>query len=71
LNSLRNKLSHNINFQIASKDLLPLTDYLKKSAAPLELTDPKEILEQFTMMVCVWFASGINSTAQQSKITRK
>ena len=71
LNSLRNKLSHNIDFKITGDNLLPLSQYLKKCAGPEELTDPKEILDLFTTMVCVWFASGISSTAQQSKISRK
>ena len=71
LNSLRNKLSHNIDFKITADDLLPLAQYLKKCAGPEESTDPKKILDLFTTMVCVWFASGISSSAQQSKISRK
>lgn len=73
LNSLRNKLSHNIDFKIAEADLLPLSMYLKKCCGPdHELpTEPKEILDLFTSMVCVWFASGISATAQQTRHTRE
>jgi hypothetical protein len=73
LNSLRNKLSHNIDFKITEADLLPLSHYLKKCCgldheAPVEA---REILDLFTTMVCVWFASGISSTAQQTRYTRE
>jgi hypothetical protein len=73
LNSLRNKLSHNIDFKITEADLLPLSQYLRKCCgSELEQpTEAKEILDLFSTMVCVWFASGISSTAQQTKLTRK
>ncbi len=73
LNSLRNKLSHNIDFKIAETELLPLSQYLKKCCGPgLEQpVSPKETLDLFTSMVCVWFASGISSTAQQTQHSRK
>lgn len=69
LNSLRNKLSHNIDFKISGSDLLPLSQYLQKCCGPEHAppTDPKEILDLFTSMVCVWFAAGISSTAQQTR----
>ncbi len=72
MNSLRNKLSHNIDFKIEEEDLLPLSQYLKKCCAPTneQPTEPKEILERFTSMVCVWFASGISATARQTRHTR-
>ena len=73
LNSLRNKISHNIEFKISTEDLLPLTQYLKKSCGE-HMASPKnskEILDLFTSMVCVWFASGISSTARHTMITRK
>lgn len=72
LNSLRNKLSHNIDFKITETDLMPLSQYLKKCCGP-DLEHPvgaKEILDLFTSMVCVWFASGISATAEQTKLTR-
>lgn len=51
MNSLRNKLSHNIDFKITAQDLLPLTQYLSKvfDGHPVPV-EPKEILEQFTSM---------------------
>jgi len=72
LNSLRNKLSHNIDFNITEADLLPLSQYLKKCCGTdLALpTEAREILDLFTSMVCVWFASGISSTARQTRISR-
>jgi hypothetical protein len=72
LNSLRNKFSHNIDFKITEAGLLPLSRYLKKCCDPYpELpTEPKEILDLFTSMVCVWFASGISTTAQQTRHSR-
>ena len=72
MNNLRNKLSHNIDFKISNVDLLPLSQYLKKCCGP-EFegpTEPKEILNLFTSIVCVWFASGISSTAMQTRHTR-
>jgi hypothetical protein len=73
LNSLRNNLSHNIEFKIGQKDLLPLSQYLKKCCGPeLEVSiEPKEILERFTSMVCVWFASLISATARDAGHTKK
>lgn len=42
LNNLRNKLSHNIDFQIGGADLLPLSHYLKKCCGP-EIEQPLHI----------------------------
>ncbi|OPA87156.1 hypothetical protein BFW88_20750 [Pseudomonas fluorescens] len=69
MNNLRNKLSHNIDFKIGSVELLPLSQYLKKACGPeyVESTQPKEILEMFTSLVCVWFASRISFNANQTK----
>jgi hypothetical protein len=69
LNSLRNKLSHRVAFQISTDELLPLSQYLHKAyedKGPIP-TEPREILEQFTTMVCVLFAGMISGRAQQSK----
>ena len=65
LNSLRNKLSHNINFSMSSEDLLPLIHYLKRVYGnEREITnEPKEILSQFTTMTCVLFAGRISGRA--------
>lgn len=73
LNSLRNKFSHNIDFRITETDLLPLSQYLKKCCGPdhVQPTEPKETLDLFTSMVCVWFASGISATAEVTQHTRE
>jgi hypothetical protein len=75
MNSIRNKLSHNIEFKIEQADLLPLNQYLAKvtdGKNENELpTSPKEILEQFTTMTCVLFAGYISSKAHHTKHTRK
>jgi hypothetical protein len=73
LNTLRNKLSHDIDFKIQPKELHPLLDYLEracdgKTIAP---SDPRGIMELFTMMVCAMFAGCITSHAQATKLTRK
>lgn len=73
LNSLRNKLSHDIEFTITPESLLPLVQYLNKvydKKAPIPL-EPKEILEQFTSMTCVLFAASISGTANAKKYTKK
>jgi hypothetical protein len=72
MNSLRNKLSHDIEFKVTAQDLLPLTQYLSRvyEGHPTP-TDPKKILEDFTTMTCVLFAGSISSRAQQTKHTRK
>lgn len=74
MNVLRNKLSHDIEFKIGSEDLLPLKQYLAKvyegdkTKLPIE---PKEVLDQFTMMTCVLFAGSISTMANHTRITRK
>lgn len=72
LNSLRNKISHNIDFKISCGDLLPLSQYLDKTCDFPEgrPSEPKEILDLFTSMVCVWFASGISSMARSRRHTK-
>lgn len=73
MNSLRNKLSHNIEFRIGPESLIPLSQYLEKCCGPEfeKPTEPKEILDLFTTMVCVWFASGISTTAGKTRQTRE
>jgi hypothetical protein len=71
MNSLRNKLTHDIQFKIRSEDLLPLTQYLAgiyedRTHIP---TEPKAILESFTSMSCVLFASYISGFADSLKLT--
>jgi hypothetical protein len=68
LNSIRNKLTHNLEFKIGAENLLPLTQYLSKVyegkyEAP---NDPKIILSNFTTMTCVLFAGIISGTARHT-----
>ncbi|MCA3003660.1 MAG: hypothetical protein ACK5RJ_03495 [Burkholderiales bacterium] len=72
LNSIRNKLSHNIEFTIQPADLLPLTQYLAKVyEEKQELpTETKEILGEFTIMTSVLFAGYISGAAQNNKYTK-
>jgi hypothetical protein len=69
LNSLRNKLSHDIEFKIGIEDLLPLTQYLSKAYENKAKvpTEPKAILEDFTTMSCVLFAALISEGAKLVK----
>lgn len=73
LNSLRNKLSHNIEFKIEKQSLLPLSHYLQKALEGKQEipTEPKELLDLFTTMTCVLFAGYISGRAHEAKITRK
>lgn len=73
MNSLRNKLSHNIEFNIKTEDLLPLSQYLAKSTDNKSNppSTPKEVLELFTTMTCVLFAGYITGHAHHNKLTRK
>jgi hypothetical protein len=74
LNALRNKFSHDIEFKIERKDLLPLKQYLDKvyeGGKTKPPTEPKEILDQFTTMTCVLFAGSISTMAKHTKVTRK
>jgi len=71
MNSLRNKLSHDIQFRTGSEDLLPLTEFLArtyegKAQVP---TEPMVILEHFTTMACVFFAGYISGFAKTLKLT--
>lgn len=72
MNVLRNKLSHQIDFRITNKDLLPLIQYLEKVYESKEKipTEPKNILSEFTTMTCVLFAGYISSKAHHNKISR-
>jgi hypothetical protein len=68
LNSLRNKLSHNIQFKIKTEDLIPLADYLSKiySTKAEVPKEPKEILGHYTSMTCVLFAGMISRLVHAS-----
>jgi hypothetical protein len=73
LNSLRNKISHNIDFKIDVGDLAPLSNYLTKTYEDKDKVpkESKAILEEFTNMTCVLFAGYISGLANHSQPTRK
>ena len=67
LNSIRNKLSHDIDFKITADNLLPLTQYLSKACGdkkePMIPNESKGLLLMFTSLTCVIFASQISTKA--------
>ena len=67
-NSLRNKLSHDVSFVLSIDILLPEVQFLRKvnkrDGLP-SLDDVKVILDEFTSMVCVYFASAITYCVEQ------
>lgn len=72
LNTLRNKISHRIDYKIQTNDLLPLKQFLiniyeGKQDVP---EDPHEVLEAFNGMVCLYFAGYISGKVDVKKTTR-
>lgn len=64
LNKLRNKISHRVNFRISINDLEPLKHYLYEAYKENKGKVPSttlELLDSYTMMVCVIFASTISA----------
>ncbi len=73
MNSVRNKLSHNIEFKITEKELLPLRQYLEKAyegkmPVPVGVI---ELMNAFTTMTCILFAAGIAKFAEHKGIHRE
>jgi len=67
-NSIRNKLSHSVTYKLSSADLLPEIQFLgkaNKEKLKYQDFDVKKILEHFTSIVCVYFASAITHCAEQ------
>ena len=62
MNSLRNKLSHRLDFTIDCEALLPMVHYLQKIIDKPEQmpVEPVAILEMFTSLVCSTFAGNIS-----------
>jgi hypothetical protein len=72
LNSVRNKLSHRIDYTIDEKALLPLNQYVTKaSEGGLVPTAPIETLQLFVMLCCSTLAGNISRTAMDSKASRR
>ncbi|GAA0436676.1 hypothetical protein ACFOY5_11950 [Massilia aurea] len=72
MNTIRNKLSHRIEFKIDAEALLPLQQYVQKaSKQALQPLGPKELLEHFTSLCCATFAGSISMTVHQTNYTRR
>lgn len=70
MNSLRNKLSHNIDFKIEGSDLLPMSQFLAKAVKDEgELpTEQNEILQLFTVLVCAYLGGAITRRLSEGKL---
>lgn len=72
MNTIRNKLSHRIDFKIDAEALLPLRHYLQKvSEEQLQVSTPRDVLEHFTTVCCATFGGSISRTAEKTKYTRR
>lgn len=77
MNSLRNKISHQPDYEITVESLKPLADFLKQlpheDKTRRKLQIPKTatgILDMFTSMCCVFCAGTIAAIARYKKLTR-
>ncbi|MEO0335315.1 MAG: hypothetical protein AAF202_02920, partial [Pseudomonadota bacterium] len=65
MNSLRNKFSHQLDFQPSGEDFLPFTYFLKKlkgidQEEESEIPTSKiEVLELFTNSICAWLGGAV------------
>ena len=62
MNTLRNKISHQLEIKLDAESLQPLADYMKGiGTANFELpSDPKKLLEVFVNTCCATFASHLS-----------
>src|SRR5690606_38778928 len=62
LNSLRNRISHKLEIEITTESLLPLTQCLRKAYKDQNEipSEPRDLLESFTSLVCAFFAGYIS-----------
>lgn len=54
LNSLRNKIGHNLGGEPRFDDLGPIIDVLEIARAGIEFASPVEAIEAFTTVACTW-----------------
>jgi hypothetical protein len=53
LNTLRNRLSHHVDYALSSEDFLPFVRYLQRvSNGAIQRTEPKAVLHLFTLSAC-------------------
>jgi hypothetical protein len=65
LNAIRNRFGHKLNLTLTEVDVAPLAEYLRKCIYPKVKTegvpsDPRAVLQLFTLVVCSYFAGAIS-----------
>lgn len=68
LNTVRNKLSHRVGFELSDEHLLPIKTFLNKvnnSESNASPSNFESTLDTFTMLVCTYFASAITYCEEQ------
>ncbi|TFB12538.1 hypothetical protein E3V55_00350 [Candidatus Marinimicrobia bacterium MT.SAG.3] len=67
LNKLRNRFVHDIDIKLQVEDLKPISASIAKMSENenKNLNDPSDILEQFTFLVCSWFAGYIAGATEK------
>lgn len=60
MNTIRNKLSHRLQFQVDDEALLPMRHYLQKAVDTHVPAEPKELLNLFVTMACSTLAGTIS-----------
>ena len=71
MNSIRNKLSHKIDYAIDQTALLPLVHYLQRATDGKNVPDSAmEILDMFTSLCCASLAGSMSYGAHEAKMTR-
>ena len=54
LNQIRNKVAHNLDFDLSVDELRPMTDTLEVSGRNLDRMDSLSVIEAFTTLACTW-----------------
>lgn len=54
LNKIRNKIAHNLDFEISLDELRPMIDILQVSGRDADRMDPLSAIEAFTTLACTW-----------------
>ena len=69
-NSLRNKMSHDVDFRVSLDVFLPEIEFLNRlnvSDPPLQLESIVEVLGQFTSSISILFATLISHCSEQKR----
>lgn len=71
MNSVRNRMSHRVDYELTDADLLPLRQFLDKVSSNGQVPEDRiAMLSHFTSMACVTFASQISYATEKSPIER-